>query len=90
MLHGKVPRAEPVAALYAQGKVRHVGHFTELESQYCRFSTGGYVGARSPDHADAGIWAITELMLNAPVGENLFEFYGELIAQKRAAQGGTA
>ena len=48
---GKVQRAEPVAALYEQGKVRHVGQFPELERQYCLFSTGGYVGARSPDAA---------------------------------------
>jgi phage terminase large subunit-like protein len=61
---GKVQRAEPVAALYAQGKVRHVGHFAELERQYCLFSTGGYVGTRSPDHADAAIWGLSELMLD--------------------------
>ncbi|MGA2717123.1 MAG: hypothetical protein ABSG41_28910 [Bryobacteraceae bacterium] len=61
---GKVQRAEPVAALYAQGKVRHVGQCPELERQYCRFSTGGYVGAGSPDRADAAIWALTELMLD--------------------------
>jgi hypothetical protein len=61
---GKVQRAEPVAALYAQGKVRHVGHFTQLERQYCLFSTGGYMGPRSPDHADAGIWGLTDLMLD--------------------------
>ena len=47
---GKVQRAEPVAALYAQGKVRHVGQFAELERQYGLFSTAGYMGARSPDH----------------------------------------
>ena len=61
---GKMQRAEPVSALYDQGKVRHVGHLTELERQYCRFSTGGYVGAGSPDRADAAIWALTELMLD--------------------------
>jgi hypothetical protein len=61
---GKVQRAEPVAALYAQGRVRHVGQLPELERQYCLFSTGGYVGARSPDHADAAIWGLTELMLD--------------------------
>jgi phage terminase large subunit-like protein len=53
---GKVQRAEPVAALYAQGKVRHVGHFPELERQQCLFSTGGYMGPRSPDHADGASW----------------------------------
>jgi hypothetical protein len=61
---GKVQRAEPVAALYAQGKVRHVGYFAGLERQYCQFSTGGYVGARSPDRADAAIWGLSELMLD--------------------------
>jgi len=61
---GKVQRAEPVAAIYSQGKVRHVGHFADLERQYCHFSTAGYMGARSPDHADAAIWALTELMLD--------------------------
>jgi hypothetical protein len=83
---GKVQRAEPVAALYAQGKVRHVGHFPELERQYCLFSTGGYTGARSPDHADAGIWGLTELMLDVSPGENLFEYYRGLQAEKAAGE----
>jgi len=83
---GKVQRAEPVAALYAQGKVRHVGHFPELERQYCMFSTGGYAGARSPDHADAGIWGLTELMLDVSPGENLFEYYRGLQAEKAASE----
>jgi len=41
-----------------------VGHFPHLERQYCLFSTAGYMGPRSPDHADAGIWGLTELMLD--------------------------
>jgi phage terminase large subunit-like protein len=61
---GKVQRAEPVSALYDQGKVRHVGHYPELERQYCLFSKAGYMGQRSPDHADAAIWGLTELMLD--------------------------
>ena len=68
---GKVQRAEPVAAIYAQGKVHHVGHFAELERQYCHFSTAGYMGARSPDHADAAIWALTELMLDPEPQPNI-------------------
>jgi phage terminase large subunit-like protein len=83
---GKVQRAEPVAALYAQGKVRHVGHFPDLERQQCLFSSGGYVGRRSPDHADACIWGITELKLNVSPGENLFAYYEGLIAEKAAAE----
>jgi hypothetical protein len=57
-----------VAAIYSQGKVRH---FAELERQYCHFSTGGYVGARSPDHADAAIWGLTELMLDREPQSNI-------------------
>jgi PBSX family phage terminase large subunit len=68
---GKVQRAEPVAALYAQGKVRHVGHFAELERQYCLFSTAGYMGARSPDRADAAIWGLSELMLDSEPVPNI-------------------
>ena len=56
--------------------------FAELERQYCLFSTGGYVGKRSPDHADAAIWGITELMLNESPGANLFEYYQGLIDEK--------
>lgn len=58
---GKVQRAEPIAALYEQGKIHHIGYFPELESQLCDFSTAGYLGPRSPDRADAAIWAFTEL-----------------------------
>jgi hypothetical protein len=43
------------------------------------------VGARSPDHADAAIWALTELLLQASPGANLFEFYEGLVAEKAAA-----
>ena len=68
---GKVQRAEPVAALYAQGKVRHVGHFPQLERQYCMFSTAGYMGLHSPDHADAGIWGLTDLMLDSEPVPNI-------------------
>lgn len=59
---GKIVRAEPVAALYEEDKVRHAGHFAELEGQLCLFSREGYKGDRSPDRADAAIWAISALM----------------------------
>lgn len=58
---GKVVRAEPISALYEQGKVHHVGYFSELEEELCGFTTTGYQGERSPNRADALIWAITEL-----------------------------
>lgn len=60
---GKHVRAEPVSALYEQGKVRHAGRFPEMEDQMTSFSTAGYMGERSPDRADALVWALTELML---------------------------
>ncbi|MEO6041716.1 MAG: terminase family protein [Croceibacterium sp.] len=62
---GKVARAEPVAALYEAGKVRHTAMFARLEDQLCGFVSGGaYEGpGRSPDRADALVWALTELML---------------------------
>jgi len=62
---GKVARAEPVAALYAAGRVRHVGMFAQLEDQLCGLMVGGsYAGpGRSPDRADALVWALSELML---------------------------
>lgn len=58
---GKAVRAEPVSALYEQGKVRHVGYYPELEDELASFSTVGYIGIGSPNRADAVIWAITEL-----------------------------
>lgn len=60
---GKVARAEPVAALYEQGKVSHVGGFADLEDQMCLMAPDGFAGEGSPDRADALVWAITELML---------------------------
>jgi phage terminase large subunit-like protein len=62
-------RAEPVAALYDDGKVRHVGHFAKLEDQLLGFTTAGYQGDRSPDRADALVWAIMELFPSLTKGE---------------------
>lgn len=62
---GKYLRAEPVAALYAQGRVRHAGTFPELEDEMCSFGPGGLEGGRSPDRLDALVWALTHLMLAA-------------------------
>lgn len=60
---GKLLRAEPVAALYAEGRVAHVGRFKELETQMLSFGAGGLARGRSPDRLDALVWALTELML---------------------------
>ena len=62
---GKVQRAEPVAALYEQSRVRHAGSFPELEDQLCAMTGDGYSGDGSPDRMDALVWAITDLMLDA-------------------------
>lgn len=58
---GKVVRAEPIAALTDQGKIRFVGTFPELEEELCAFTTTGYTGLKSPNRADALVWAMTEL-----------------------------
>ncbi|MGB3899880.1 MAG: terminase family protein [Mesorhizobium sp.] len=59
---GKWLRAEPVAALYQQGRVRHAGRFGELEDEMCDFGPNGLSSGRSPDRVDALVWAITELL----------------------------
>ncbi len=56
---GKQTRAEPVASLYEQGKVHHVGLFGQLEDQMCQWMPG----EKSPDRMDALVWCLTELML---------------------------
>lgn len=60
---GKVARAEPVAALYEQGRVRHVKALDKLEDQMCRMTAQGYEGGGSPDRVDALVWALHELMI---------------------------
>jgi phage terminase large subunit-like protein len=62
---GKAARAEPVAALYETGRVKHAGRFPALEDELCGLvAGGGYEGpGRSPDRADALVWALSELML---------------------------
>ncbi len=62
---GKWLRAEPVAALYAEGRVAHVGTFAALEDQMCAFGADGRVEGRSPDRLDALVWALTDLMIGA-------------------------
>lgn len=54
---GKITRAEPIASLYEQGKVSHIGSFALLEDQMCTYVGGG----NSPDRLDALVWALTDL-----------------------------
>ncbi len=65
---GKHMRAEPVATLYAQGRVKHAGVFPALEDELCDFGPGGLSSRRSPDRLDAMVWAITALMHGARAG----------------------
>lgn len=62
---GKFVRAEPVAALYEQHRVRHVGSFAALEDEMCDFGVGGLSSGRSPDRVDALVWAISALAFRA-------------------------
>jgi len=60
---GKAARAEPVAALYEQGRVRHAGQMPDLEDQMCAMTARGFEGKGSPDRVDALVWALSELMI---------------------------
>ena len=59
---GKMVRAEPVAALYEQRRVHHVGAFPDLESEMCSFVPGNNM--KSPDRMDAMVWAVTDLVVD--------------------------
>lgn len=59
---GKILRAEPIASIYEQGRAHHVGSFAKLEDQMCNYTPESDF---SPDHLDALVWAMTELMEGA-------------------------
>jgi len=63
----KAVRAEPVAALYEQGRVHHLPNLGPLEDQMCRMTPRGFEGTGSPDRVDALVWALTDLMIR-PAG----------------------
>jgi phage terminase large subunit-like protein len=79
---GKVARAEPVAMLYEQGRIHHLGALPQLEDQMCAFTSdfdrdaAGY----SPDRVDALVWALSELFVEPMAGAGMYERY------RRAAQ----
>ena len=84
-------RAEPVAALYQQGRVHHIGTFPQLEDQMTNFTSdidraaAGY----SPDRVDALVWAFSQLLVEQMPGENIFELYrrqAEAAAQRSKPQ----
>jgi phage terminase large subunit-like protein len=84
---GKAARAEPVAALYEQGRVHQLGAFPMLEDQMCSFTadfdhaTAGY----SPDRVDALVWGLTELLVEPRAGDGIFEVYRQLAAKESEA-----
>jgi predicted phage terminase large subunit-like protein len=78
---GKITRAEPVAALYEQHRVHHVGGFAELEDELCTFSPGS---SSSPDRLDALTHGITDLMLGES-NTGIIDFYKELCERQDAA-----
>lgn len=61
---GKTVRAEPIAALYEQGRVSHATGLDHLEDQMCQMTGDGFLGEGSPDRVDALVWALSELMLD--------------------------
>lgn len=68
-VRGKVLRAEPVAALYEQGRVSHARGLGALEDEMCQMTTRGFMGAGSPDRVDALVWALSDLLVQpAPQG----------------------
>jgi phage terminase large subunit-like protein len=84
---GKFTRAEPIAALYEQGKIHHVGLHAQLEDQMTSFVPDidrGKMG--SPDRVDALVWAMTELMVQKVPFESLLEYYRAETARIKGAQ----
>ena len=65
---GKAARAEPIAALYEQGRVGHLPGLGRLEAQMAQMTRGGFVGQGSPDRVDALVWALTDLILDQAAG----------------------
>jgi phage terminase large subunit-like protein len=82
---GKVTRAEPIAALYEQGRVHHLGVFPELEDQMCAFTADAHGSLRpsgySPDRVDALVWALTDLLVDPMPAEGIYEVYRQLSGQ---------
>ena len=77
---GKAVRAEPVAALYEQGRVHHVGGLPALEDQLCAFTSDfdRAASGTSPDRLDALVWAVTDLMANRDAA--ILDYYRGLAA----------
>lgn len=79
---GKAIRAEPISALYEQGRVHHVGFFPQLEDEMCDFDP--ITTTKSPNRMDALVWALTELSDESDMG--MFRYYERLAAEQAAQQ----
>lgn len=77
---GKVVRAEPVSALFENNKMFIKGSMPKLEDELLNFTVSGYKGDRSPNRADAMVWAAYDLMLGES-DTSLFDFYAEMAGQ---------
>jgi predicted phage terminase large subunit-like protein len=85
---GKFTRAEPVAALYEQGRVHHVGCFPELEDQMTSFVADldrGRMG--SPDRLDSAVWGLTELLVEKIPFAGLLQYYIDDTARMKRERG---
>lgn len=84
---GKAIRAEPVAGLYEQGKIHHVGYFPHLEDQMCDFNPNLDINKKkdkSPDRMDALVWVFWELFkLGEPDTTGIIDYYEQKLEQKR-------
>jgi phage terminase large subunit-like protein len=76
---GKMIRAEPIAALYEQGRVHHVGGFPGLEDEMCDYDP--ITSSKSPDRMDALVWAFTELFDNSTTG--LIDYFERASRQEK-------
>src|SRR6516225_820937 len=86
----KVTRAEPMAALYEQGRVHHLDTFPQLEDQMCSFvpASHGNVALRSagysPDRVDALVWALPDLLVTPMSNQGIFDLYRQLAEKSRS------
>jgi predicted phage terminase large subunit-like protein len=79
---GKLTRAEPISALYEQGRVHHLGVFPELEDQMRAFTPDIDRAAGSPDRVDALVWAISELMVAPMHSFGIYELYRQMAEEQ--------
>lgn len=84
---GKVTRAEPIAALYEQGRISHVGSFSDLEDQMVVFTSYGIQGSTTGDRVDALVWGLTQLFPSLIKKDALEETYVDFNSKSAGAHG---